>query len=253
VVAIYSTFLQRALDQIVHDVALQELPVVFAVDRAGVVGEDGPTHHGVFDLSYLRMVPGMVVMAPKDENELRRMLATGLAHADGPSALRYPRGSGLGVELDPTIEPLPLGKAEILREGDDVCLLAVGSMVAPALAAAERLGHSGLATEVVNMRFVKPLDAELLADVCERHRLVFTIEENAVCGGFGAGVLEWLTAHPAVSVPRLVTLGIPDRFQEHATRQELLAAMGLTGEAIARRVLGEAAVVGVKSRAQNAS
>jgi 1-deoxy-D-xylulose-5-phosphate synthase len=253
VVAIYSTFLQRALDQIIHDVALQKLPVVFAVDRAGVVGEDGPTHHGVFDLTYLRMVPGMVVMAPKDEDELRHMLATALAREDGPSALRYPRGSGLGVPMEGEAVPLPIGKAEPLAAGEDLCLLAIGSMVAPALEARERLARAGIGAEVVNMRFVKPLDEELLGAVCARHRLVLTIEENTVQGGFGAGVLEWLAAGRPGTRTRIVRLGIPDRFQEHAGRQELLAEMGLTGEAIARRALAEAEILGGKSRARSAS
>ncbi|NCQ33853.1 1-deoxy-D-xylulose-5-phosphate synthase, partial [bacterium] len=169
VAAIYSTFLQRALDQIIHDVALQKLPVVFAVDRAGLVGEDGPTHHGVFDLSFMRMIPGMMVMAPRDEDQLRHMLATGLARTDGPSAIRYPRGSGLGVELKGDPRPLDIGTAEVLRTGTDICLLAVGSMVHPALVAAESLAASGVQAEVVDMRFIKPLDLALLDRVWSTH------------------------------------------------------------------------------------
>jgi 1-deoxy-D-xylulose-5-phosphate synthase len=237
VCAIYSTFLQRALDQIIHDVALQDLPVVFAIDRAGVVGEDGPTHHGVFDLTYMRMVPNMVVMAPADEQELRRMLVTALGRDDGPSALRYPRGSALGVELTDDIEPLVIGEARPLRAGDDVALLAVGSLVEPARKAAELLARQGVQAELVDMRFVKPLDEALLADVWQRHRVVVTLEENALAGGFGAGVLEWAQAHAPGEGPAVHRIGIPDRFQDQASRAELLAAMGLDGEGIARDVL----------------
>jgi 1-deoxy-D-xylulose-5-phosphate synthase len=233
VCAIYSTFLQRALDQIIHDVALQKLPVVFAVDRAGLVGEDGPTHHGVFDLTYLRMVPGMVVMAPADEQELRRMLVTALIRDDGPSAVRYPRGQAVGVPLVEPIEPLEIGKARRLVEGDQLALLAVGSLVQPALRAAELLGRQGIAAEVVDMRFVKPLDEALLADVWQRHRLVLTLEENALAGGFGAAVLEWSHAQAAVSAPLVHCLGIPDAFQEQASRGELLADLGLDAPGIA--------------------
>jgi 1-deoxy-D-xylulose-5-phosphate synthase len=251
VVAIYSTFLQRALDQIIHDVALQKLPVVFAVDRAGVVGEDGPTHHGVFDLTFLRMVPGMVVMAPRDEDQLRHMLATGLARGDGPSALRYPRGNGRGVALEGAATPLPVGRAETLRRGDDVCVLAVGSMVHPALAAAAALAADGIDVEVVDMRFVKPLDEDLLRSVWERHRHVVTVEENSVRGGFGAAVLEW-SAEQGARGPRVDVVGIPDSFQEHATRGELLAAVGLDADGLAARI--RRGVEGpVRSRAQSAS
>lgn len=237
VVAIYSTFLQRALDQIIHDVALQHLPVVFAVDRAGLVGEDGPTHHGVFDLTFLRMVPEMVVMAPRDEDQLRRMMATALAREDGPSAIRYPRGSGLGVPCVGPASPLPIGTAEVLQTGDDLCLLAVGSMVEPARQAAAKLAVAGVAAEVVDMRFVKPLDTALLADVWRRHRVVFTIEENALAGGFGAGVLEWAAAHADPADARVICLGIPDAFQDQATRAELLAELGLDADGIHARAL----------------
>ncbi|MEZ4389385.1 MAG: 1-deoxy-D-xylulose-5-phosphate synthase [Candidatus Krumholzibacteriia bacterium] len=233
VCAIYSTFLQRALDQIIHDVALQKLPVVFAIDRAGVVGEDGPTHHGVFDLTFLRMVPGMVVMAPSDENELRRMLVTALRRDDGPSAIRYPRGAAQGVDMEAECLPLELGKARRLREGDGLAILAVGSEVYPALEAAAILERRGLAAEVVDMRFVKPLDHEVLADVWARHRLVLTVEENALAGGFGAAVLEWAHEQPVTEAPRVVRLGIPDRFQDQAARSDLLAAAGLDAAGIA--------------------
>ncbi len=233
VCAIYSTFLQRALDQIIHDVALQKLPVVFAVDRAGLVGEDGPTHHGVFDLTYLRMVPDMVVMAPADEEELRRMLATALQRADGPSAIRYPRGTAVGVPLSAGIEPLPVGKARRLRDGDHLALLAIGSLVQPAVRAADLLARQGLEAEVVDMRFVKPLDEQVLADVWQRHRLVLTLEENVLAGGFGAAVLEWNHTLPLGEAPRVRCLGIPDAFQDQASRGELLADLGLHPEGIA--------------------
>ena len=236
VVAIYSTFLQRAVDQIIHDVALQHLPVVFAVDRGGVVGEDGPTHHGVFDLTFLRMVPGMMVMAPRDEDQLRHMLATALAREDGPSALRYPRGAGLGLDLEGPPRPLAIGTSETLRRGADACLLAVGSLVHPALAAAELLARRGFEVEVVDMRFIKPLDETLLGDVWQRHREVFTLEENTVLGGFGAGVLEWASAHDEASPPHVTCVGIPDAFQEHATRAELMVDMGLDAASLVERV-----------------
>ncbi len=238
VCAIYSTFLQRALDQMIHDVALQKLPVVFAIDRAGVVGEDGPTHHGVFDLTFLRMIPEMVVMAPADEQELRRMLVTAIGREDGPSALRYPRGSAIGVDLTDPIEPLPLGKARPLRAGDDAAILAVGSLVEPARKAAEQLARQGVGVELVDMRFIKPLDTGLLQDVWQRHRVVITAEENALAGGFGAGVLEWAQQEGPADGPLVVRLGIPDRFQDQATRPQLLADMGLDTDGIAAAVTG---------------
>ncbi len=236
VCAIYSTFLQRALDQIIHDVALQKLPVVFAVDRAGVVGEDGPTHHGVFDLSFLRMVPGMVVMAPSDADELRHMLATAMAREDGPSALRYPRGSAPNLPSTEPATPLTIGKARTVRSGDQIAVLAVGSMVAPSIKAAETLAKKGIEAEVVDMRFVKPLDTELLADIWHRHRVVLTVEENALAGGFGAAVLEWSVDATTGEAPHVVRLGIPDVFQGQASRSELLADLGLDAEGIAEAV-----------------
>ena len=236
VVAVYSTFLQRAVDQLIHDVALQKLPVVFAVDRGGLVGEDGPTHHGVFDYTYLRMVPNMVVMAPRNEDQLRHMLATGLARNDGPSSLRYPRGSGLGVDCSGEATPIPLGQSETLAGGQDVCLLAVGSMVQPALETAEQLRAEGLSCEVVDMRFIKPLDAALLTSVWSRHRLVVTLEENSISGGFGAAVLEWAALTGAVGGPQVKLVGIPDQFQEHASRAELLADLGLDARGVAATV-----------------
>ena len=233
VAAIYSTFAQRAYDQLLHDVCLQNLPVTLCLDRAGLVGDDGPTHHGVFDLSYLRMMPNMTVMAPKDENELRRMLITALS-LDGPAALRYPRGTAAGVPLTDDVQPLPLGKGEILREGGDVCFLAVGSMTANALQAAELLAADGIAAEGVNMRFVKPLDRELLLEAAGHAKLLVTVEENVLAGGFGSAVLECL-ADAGRTVP-LLRLGIPDRFVPQGDRSLLWEECGLLPYQMAARV-----------------
>ncbi len=255
IVALYSTFLQRALDMVIHDVALQKLPVVFAIDRGGVVGEDGPTHHGVFDLTFLRMVPNMVVMAPRDEDQLRHMLATGLARTDGPSSLRYPRGTGKGVALKGDPVALPVGKSETLVQGTDVALLAVGSMVYPALEAAQRLAESGVSAEVVDLRFIKPLDEAMLTDIWARFDKVVTIEENALAGGMGSAILEWAAHDEHLPGPRVLNMGIPDQFQEHASRDQLLEAMGLSGDGIMHRVL-ESFSLGHnpgQSHAQNAS
>ena len=233
VAAIYSTFAQRAYDQLLHDVCLQNLPVTLCLDRAGLVGDDGPTHHGVFDLSYLRMMPNMTVMAPKDENELRRMLITALS-LDGPAALRYPRGTAAGVPLTDDVQPLPLGKGEILREGGDVCFLAVGSMTANALQAAELLAADSIAAEVINMRFVKPLDRELLLEAAGHVKLLVTVEENVLAGGFGSAVLECL-ADAGRTVP-LLRLGIPDRFVSQGDRSLLWEECGLLPYQMAARV-----------------
>jgi 1-deoxy-D-xylulose-5-phosphate synthase len=237
IVAIYSSFLQRAFDQIIHDVALQHLHVVFALDRAGLVGADGPTHHGVFDLSYLRLIPGMIVMAPKDESELRDMLFTAVAHADGPVALRYPRGNGLGVPLKSAFDLIPIGKAEVVREGSSVALLALGEMVQPASLAAGELAKEGISCQVVNMRFVKPLDAAMLDDVCSRFRHIVTIEDNAIQGGFGSAVCEYLSGRGR-TVESLTSLGIPDRFVDHGSPAELLCEVGLDVGGIVRHVRG---------------
>ena len=245
VAAIYSTFLQRAYDQIVHDVALQRLNVAFAIDRGGLVGEDGPTHHGVFDLSYLRQIPNMVVMAPKDENELRHMLATMIDYSEGPIAIRYPRDYGYGVQLDEELTVLPIGKGEILREGKDVALVAIGSMVRPSLDAADLLEADGIEAAVVNARFVKPLDEEMLTAVARTVKLVVTIEENARCGGFGSAVAEMLSMHE-ITIP-VHMIGLPDRFVEHGRRSELLEDVGLDPEAIAATV--KKALRGVEHRA----
>jgi 1-deoxy-D-xylulose-5-phosphate synthase len=219
VVAIYSTFLQRAYDQLIHDVALQNLPVLFAIDRAGLVGPDGPTHAGSFDFSYMRCVPNLVVMAPADENECRQMLYTGF-HYQGPAAVRYPRGKGSGVEVQAEMEALPLGKAEIKRSGRRLAILAYGSMVAPALAVGERLGAT-----VVNMRFVKPFDQALVLELAQTHDGLVTVEENVVAGGAGSAVTEFL-ARNQVLLP-VLNLGLPDHFVEQGSREECLAACGL--------------------------
>ncbi len=237
VAAIYSTFLQRAFDQIIHDVCIQNLPVFLCLDRAGVVGEDGPTHHGVFDYSYLRMIPNLVVMAPKDEAELQQMVVTGVNHTTGPITVRYPRGSGVGAPLlAEGIEPIAIGQAEVLRRGTDWVIVAIGSMVYPSLQAAQLLHEHGLSCTVVNARFVKPLDQELLIPLAQNSRLgVITVEEGCLPGGFGSAVLELLNDH-GLHTP-VYRFGIPDEFIHHAKREELLADLGLTGSAIAQRIL----------------
>ena len=231
VFAIYSSFLQRAFDQVFHDVCLQNLPVVFAIDRAGVVGSDGPTHHGVFDLSYLRLLPNMTLMAPKDENELQHMLLTAIEH-DGPAALRYPRGSGLGVPLDQTFKSLPLGKAEVMRAGKDGVILAIGSMVYPACDAANILAVEGTDLAVVNARFIKPLDRELILSLARGMGRIFTVEENALMGGFGSAVLE-LLEEEGVQGTEVVRFGYPDEFIEQGEQPELRKMYGLDSEGIA--------------------
>jgi 1-deoxy-D-xylulose-5-phosphate synthase len=234
VVAIYSTFLQRAYDQLIHDIAIQNLPVVLAIDRGGLVGADGATHAGSFDLSYLRCVPNMTVMAPADENECRRMLTTAF-QLDTPAAVRYPRGQGPGVHLDKDLQSLPVGKGELRRKGQKVAILAFGSMLSPSLQAAVELDAS-----VANMRFVKPLDAELVSSLANDHDLLVTVEENAIEGGAGSAVAECLQ-QLGVTVP-LLHLGLPDRFLEQGDPAHMLAACGLDAEGITasiRRTLSE--------------
>lgn len=233
VIALYSTFAQRAYDQLIHDVCLQNLPVTLCLDRAGLVGEDGPTHHGVFDLSYLRQMPNMCVMAPKDEEELRHMLATAIA-IEGPAAVRYPRGAGLGVPLTDSLETLPVGKAEVLQEEGDIAFLAVGTMVEKAKEAAAILKEEGIEAAVVNMRFIKPLDTELLGEMARTKKLLITAEENVLAGGFGSAVAEYLADH-GIEVP-LLRFGIPDRFIEQGTRRELLSLCGLQPDEMAERI-----------------
>jgi len=233
VIALYSTFAQRAYDQLIHDVCLQNLPVTLCLDRAGLVGEDGPTHHGVFDLSYLRQMPNMCVMAPKDEEELRHMLATAIA-IEGPAAVRYPRGAGLGVPLTDSLETLPVGKAEVLQEEGDIAFLAVGTMVEKAKEAAAILKEEGIEAAVVNMRFIKPLDTELLGEMARTKKILITAEENVLAGGFGSAVAEYLADH-GIEVP-LLRFGIPDRFIEQGTRRELLSLCGLQPDEMAERI-----------------
>jgi len=240
VVAIYSTFLQRAYDSIIHDVAIQQLPVIFCLDRAGMVGEDGQTHMGLYDIAYLLAVPTMTVTAPKDSAELIGLLRCALQHADGPFSIRYPRDRAPG-EAPPAAEvaPVPYGTWELLRKGRECALLAVGAMCQPALAAAELLAADGLDVSVVNCRFVKPVDRELLDGLLRDHRLLVTVEDGTVTNGFGAQ-LAGLVATLAPDV-RLGLLGVPDRTYEHAPRAQQLAEVGLTGSAIAARVRALAA------------
>jgi len=228
VVAIYSTFLQRGYDQLIHDVDLQNLPILFAIDRAGLVGPDGPTHAGSFDLSFLRCIPNMVIMAPADENECRKMLTTGHRH-DGPAAVRYPRGTGPGVGVERALTSLPIGKAEIRREGKKIAILAFGSMVSPALEAGELLDAT-----VVNMRFIKPLDEALLLKIASQHQFLVTVEENTVKGGAGSAVNEYLTG--CGKLLPILNLGLPDRYIEHGSREELLAEAELDADGIHRNI-----------------
>jgi len=228
VVAIYSTFLQRAYDQLIHDVALQNLSVLFAIDRAGLVGPDGPTHSGSFDLAYLRCIPNMCIMVPADENECRQMLTTGFQH-EGPCAVRYPRGCGVGVPVNPKLTSLPIGKAELRREGQTVALLVFGTLLKAAFQAAEQLDAT-----VVNMRYVKPLDVEMILQMAKQHDLLVTIEENVIMGGAGSAINECLQAH--ADSTRVLNLGLPDRFIEHGDTATLLKLCGLDAEGIVEAV-----------------
>ena len=234
VAAIYSTFMQRAYDQVMHDLCLQNLPVTIAMDRAGLVGEDGPTHHGVFDIAYLRHLPNMVIMAPKDENELQHMLKTAVDH-QGPTAVRYPRGTGYGVPMDQELRSIPIGTAELLREGSDLVLLALGVTVRPALDAAERLAAEGISAAVVNARFVKPLDGELLLRLARKTGRVITVEEHALEGGFGSAVLELLDA-AKLSSTKTLRIGLPDQFIEHGAQAILRKKYGLDADGITSAV-----------------
>lgn len=235
VVAIYSTFLQRSFDQIIHDVALQRLPVIFAIDRGGLVGQDGPTHHGVFDLSCLRAIPNLVVMAPRDEAELRDMMLTAVAYEDGPIALRYPRAVGMGADLSVPAHHLEIGRAEVLREGREVVFFAIGHMVQEAIRAAELLAADGIEAGVVNARFVKPLDGDLLARLARRYTHLITLEDNAVAGGFGSAVLETLNAR-GINRARCHCVGLPDQFIEHGDTGILFERYGLSASRIAEHV-----------------
>lgn len=233
VVAIYSTFLQRAVDQIIHDICIQNLPVLFCLDRAGLVGEDGATHHGVFDMAFLSAVPQMVVMAPKDENEFRRMIKTGIEW-EGPSAIRYPRGEVVGVNLDDEIVSLPVGKGEVLLEGSDLFILAIGSMVQEALRAAEMLAKKGISAGVFNARFAKPLDREKILGIVRKTPWLATLEEHALAGGFGSKVLELLQEEGCS--PKILRIGIPDHFVEQGSQKILRENAGLDAQKIALKI-----------------
>ncbi|MFH1194606.1 MAG: 1-deoxy-D-xylulose-5-phosphate synthase [bacterium] len=235
VVAIYSTFLQRAFDQIIHDVALQKLHVVFVLDRAGLVGADGPTHHGSFDLSYLRMIPGMIIMAPKDEAELRNMLYTSINDFKCPVAIRFPRGSALGVPLIDGFRSIPVGKGEIISEGNDIGILAVGRMVEYGNETVEKLKEKGINAGLINMRFIKPLDMELLDYAADKYKNIFTLEENSLIGGFGSAVAEYFVdKHYCNSITRI---GLPDEFIEHGTQSELHKMIGIDTAGITAKIL----------------
>jgi 1-deoxy-D-xylulose-5-phosphate synthase len=230
VAAIYSTFTQRAYDQIVHDLCLQNLPVTLALDRAGLVGEDGPTHHGVFDIAYLRHVPNMVVMAPKDENELQHMLKTAVEHP-GPTAVRYPRGTGCGVPMDQELKTITIGKAELVKDGADAAIIAIGNMVCASIEAAKRLADEGISVAVVNARFVKPLDEEMILSIARKTGKLIMVEEHALLGGFGSAVLECLDAKGITGIKTL-RIGLPDQFIEHGTQKTLRQKYGLDADGV---------------------
>ena len=232
-VAIYSTFLQRAYDQVVIDVCLQNLPVVFAVDRGGIVGQDGPTHHGAFDISYFRHIPNMVVISPKDENELKQMLYSAYSY-ERPVAIRYPRGEAQGVPIDEDFKEIPIGKWEILKEGEDIAIIACGNQVYPSLSAASELGEEGILCTVINGRFIKPMDREMLSALSKHAKKILTVEENAIMGGFGSGVLEILSEE-GIAVP-VKNIGIPDTFLPHGSQSMLRKSLGLDKEGIKKAV-----------------
>jgi 1-deoxy-D-xylulose-5-phosphate synthase len=235
IVAIYSTFLQRAFDQLIHDVCLQDLPVVFAIDRSGIVGEDGKTHQGTFDISYLMLIPNLIIAAPKDENELQHLLYTAVK-SKHPMAIRYPRGSGLGIELDSELHEIPIGKGEIVRHGGDTAILAIGTTVAPALEAAGELASNGIEATVVNARFAKPLDAELITSLTRDIKRLVTVEENVLSSGFGNSVVD-LLQQSGISDIRVKSIGIPDEFVEQGSQALLRAKYGLDANGIVRQVL----------------
>jgi len=239
IVAIYSSFLQRAYDQLVHDVALQNLPVLFAIDRAGLVGADGATHTGNLDISFLRCVPNMTIMTPADENECRQMLYTGFQH-NGPACVRYPRGSGAGVEIQEAMQAIPIGTAEIRRQGKDIAILSFGTLLDTALAVAEELDAT-----VVNMRFVKPLDEALIVKLAAQNHTLVTIEENVVAGGAGSGVNEALASHRLT--PHILNIGLPDHFVEHGTQAELLQQYGLDRDGIHKQITEFMTYIGCQS------
>jgi 1-deoxy-D-xylulose-5-phosphate synthase len=236
VVAIYSTFLQRAYDQILHDVCLQNLPVVFALDRGGIVGEDGPTHQGLFDFSYLRHIPNLTIMVPKDEDEFQHMIKTAV-ECSTPVAFRYPRGKGVGVKREFPLKTIEIGKGEVLREGDQILILAIGSTVYPALRVAEKLEGAGIHAAVINCRFLKPLDGELICHWAKKTGMVLTVEENVLQGGFGSAVLELLQERGQFSV-QVKRLGIPDLFVEHGAQSLLRAKYQIDEEGIFKEAVG---------------
>lgn len=235
VFAVYSTFLQRAYDQVVHDICRQNLNVFMAIDRAGFVGADGETHQGVYDIAYLRHIPNMVLMMPKDENELRHMMATGVAYNDGPIAVRYPRMNGLGVVYDPQVQPIPIGTWEVLREGNDATVLAIGPMIPIALEAAEQLASIGISIEVVNARFIKPLDDIMLQRIAAKQKPIITMEEACVSGGFGSSVMEWYLSK-GLRIPPFYAMGVPDEYIEHGSVKDQRREAGLTVEHLVERV-----------------
>lgn len=241
VVAIYSTFLQRAYDQFIHDIALQNLNILFAIDRAGLVGEDGPTHAGSFDLSFMRCIPNLIIMAPSDEEETHKLLNTGFQY-EGPAAVRYPRGKGPGKPVEKTLEALPLGKAKLRRKGRSVAILAFGSMVAPAMKAAEALDAA-----VADMRFVKPLDEEMIAELADAHQLIVTIEENVIMGGAGSAVNEFL-ARNNYRIP-VLNLGLPDKFLDHGKAAEMLADVDLDSDGIVLSIKEKLKLCKIQSKA----
>ena len=236
-VAIYSTFIQRAYDQVLQDVCLQNVPVIFALDRAGIVGEDGPTHQGLFDLSFLRPLPNLVIMVPKDERELRDMLYSALTY-NQPVAIRYPRGAGIGVSLNGDGQTIPLGKWEVLKEGEDLVVLAIGNTVYPAMEAARRLTSEGKSAAVINARFLKPLDERLLAEAAGKYSIMITVEENMIQGGFGSAVMEKLhqLQYPGI---RVRSLGIPDCFVEQGPSKKIRNFYGLDAEGIFKTMMEE--------------
>jgi 1-deoxy-D-xylulose-5-phosphate synthase len=236
VAAIYSTFLQRGFDQIIHDVCLQNLNVTFAMDRAGIVGADGPTHHGLLDIAYLRSYPNIVLMAPKDEAEMRDMMLTAIEHP-APAAIRYPRGNGFGVDISAPPKQLEIGKAEILRDGaGEIAILAFGSMVYPAIQAAANLAKGGIDATVVNARFAKPLDNELILALAQTKRVIVTVEEAYLAGGFGSAVMELLEENELLEDVKVVRMGVPDRIVTHGDAKLLLAKYGLDADGIYTKV-----------------
>lgn len=250
VAAIYSTFLQRGFDQVIHDVCLQDLDVTFAMDRAGIVGADGPTHHGLLDITYLRGYPNIVLMAPKDEAEMRDMMLTAIEHP-GPAALRYPRGNGVGVDISDVPKKLEIGRGEVLREGADASIIAYGSMVYPSLAAADILAARGIKVQVINARFVKPLDAELILKAATDHEAIITVEEGYLAGGFGSAVVELLEENGLLDSIKVARLGVPDEIVTHGDQKVLLGQYGLDAEGIAAKVDATLAALRKPSASEN--